>query len=99
MKSFLGVPVKGRTGVFGNLYLTEKIGAQEFSDEDERFAQDHPAHAAARGAESHPHANLIAAAHDGERDRPVETKTRDADREDPEDAGQPRDQPIGSHET
>lgn len=38
MTSFLGVPVKGRTGVFGNLYLTEKIGAPEFSDEDEAIA-------------------------------------------------------------
>jgi signal transduction histidine kinase len=38
MKSFLGVPVKGRGGVFGNLYLTEKIGAREFDDEDETIA-------------------------------------------------------------
>ncbi len=38
MKSFLGVPVKGRMGVFGNLYLTEKIDAAEFSDEDEAIA-------------------------------------------------------------
>ena len=38
MTSFLGVPVKGRTGVFGNLYLTEKIGATEFDDEDEAIA-------------------------------------------------------------
>lgn len=38
MKSFLGVPVKSRTGVFGNLYLTEKIGAAEFDDEDEAVA-------------------------------------------------------------
>jgi signal transduction histidine kinase len=38
MKSFLGVPVKGRVGAFGNLYLTEKIDAAEFSDEDEAIA-------------------------------------------------------------
>ena len=38
MKSFLGVPVKGRGAVFGNLYLTEKIDAAEFSDEDEAIA-------------------------------------------------------------
>ena len=38
MTSFLGVPVKGRGGVFGNLYLTEKIDATEFSDEDEAIA-------------------------------------------------------------
>lgn len=38
MNSFLGVPVQGREGVFGNLYLTEKIGAAEFDDEDEAIA-------------------------------------------------------------
>ena len=38
MESFLGVPVKGRTRVFGNLYLTEKIGADEFDAEDEAIA-------------------------------------------------------------
>jgi len=38
MTSFLGVPVKGRRGVFGNLYLTEKLDAAEFSDEDETIA-------------------------------------------------------------
>ena len=38
MKSFLGVPVKGRGGVFGNLYLTEKIDAAEFDAEDEAIA-------------------------------------------------------------
>lgn len=36
MKSFLGVPVRGRGGkVFGNLYMTEKLGAEEFDAEDE----------------------------------------------------------------
>lgn len=36
MHSFLGVPVRGRGGkVFGNLYLTEKVGAAEFDEEDE----------------------------------------------------------------
>jgi signal transduction histidine kinase len=38
MHSFLGVPVRGRGGTFGNLYLTEKTGASEFSDEDEAIA-------------------------------------------------------------
>ena len=38
MTSFLGVPVKSQGGVFGNLYLTEKIGAAEFDDEDEAIA-------------------------------------------------------------
>jgi two-component system, NarL family, sensor histidine kinase DevS len=39
MTSFLGVPLKVRDEVFGNLYLTEKIGAEEFSDEDEALAE------------------------------------------------------------
>jgi len=38
MRSFLGVPVAGRRGVFGNLYLTEKTGAAEFDREDEAIA-------------------------------------------------------------
>ena len=35
MHSFLGAPVLALGKVFGNLYLTEKVGAPEFSDEDE----------------------------------------------------------------
>lgn len=38
MKSFLGVPINGRQGVLGELYLTEKLGASEFSDEDVHIA-------------------------------------------------------------
>jgi signal transduction histidine kinase len=34
MHSFLGVPVMGRGRVFGNLYVTEKIGRDEFTAED-----------------------------------------------------------------
>ena len=37
MHSFLGVPIVGRRGVFGNLYLTEKQGGL-FTDDDERIA-------------------------------------------------------------
>jgi len=37
MRSFLGVPVTGRHGVLGNLYLTEKTGAPEFTEEDEHL--------------------------------------------------------------
>jgi signal transduction histidine kinase len=36
MTSFLGVPVRLRDRVYGNLYLTEKRGADEFTAEDER---------------------------------------------------------------
>ncbi|MFF4351232.1 GAF domain-containing protein [Streptomyces sp. NPDC001530] len=35
MHSFLGVPIRVRDRVFGNLYLTEKRGAAEFDAEDE----------------------------------------------------------------
>lgn len=38
MHSFLGVPIAGRHGVLGELYLTEKQGAPEFSPEDEYVA-------------------------------------------------------------
>ncbi|MGZ4690703.1 MAG: GAF domain-containing protein [Acidimicrobiia bacterium] len=37
MTSFLGVPVRVRNEVFGNLYLTEKQGADEFSEIDEEL--------------------------------------------------------------
>jgi signal transduction histidine kinase len=35
MSSFLGAPVMARGRVFGNIYLTEKQGAAEFTEEDE----------------------------------------------------------------
>jgi signal transduction histidine kinase len=35
MKSFLGVPILGREVPLGNLYLSEKIGGTEFTEEDE----------------------------------------------------------------
>ena len=35
MRSFLGVPVGVHGKIFGKLYLTEKIGSDEFSDDDE----------------------------------------------------------------
>ncbi|GAA5198183.1 GAF domain-containing protein [Arthrobacter gyeryongensis] len=38
MKSFLGVPVRVRDVVFGNLYLTEKEGGGDFTPEDEDLA-------------------------------------------------------------
>ena len=38
MHSFLGVPIVGKRGVFGNLYLTEKLGGEVFTEEDEHIA-------------------------------------------------------------
>jgi signal transduction histidine kinase len=35
MTSFLGVPIKVRDDVYGNLYLTDKIGWSEFTSDDE----------------------------------------------------------------
>ena len=35
MTTFLGVPVRGRGAVLGNLYLTEKEGGAEFDADDE----------------------------------------------------------------
>ena len=35
MQSFLGVPIRVRDAVFGNLYLTDKIGWSEFTEDDE----------------------------------------------------------------
>ena len=35
MRTFLGVPVQARGEVFGRLYLTEKAGGDEFTDDDE----------------------------------------------------------------
>lgn len=37
MGSFLGVPVRIRGNVFGNLYLTEKAGGGEFTESDEEL--------------------------------------------------------------
>ncbi len=39
MKTFLGVPVRIRDEVYGNLYLTDKAGGKPFSDDDEVLAQ------------------------------------------------------------
>ena len=47
MTSFLGAPVGGRGGIFGNIYLTEKEGADEFTEEDEHLIKLFAAQAAA----------------------------------------------------
>jgi signal transduction histidine kinase len=39
MRTFLGVPVRVRDEVFGNLYLTEKRGGQPFTEDDEVVVQ------------------------------------------------------------
>jgi signal transduction histidine kinase len=39
MHSFLGVPIMLRGSAFGNLYLTEKAGGEEFTDDDEEVVR------------------------------------------------------------
>ncbi|MGZ4438397.1 MAG: GAF domain-containing protein, partial [Nocardioidaceae bacterium] len=39
MERFLGVPVRIRGTVFGNLYLTEKAGGADFSPQDEKLVE------------------------------------------------------------
>ncbi len=39
MHSFLGVPIRTRDQVFGNLYLTEKVDGQLFTEDDEVLVQ------------------------------------------------------------
>jgi signal transduction histidine kinase len=39
MTTFLGVPVRVRNDVYGNLYMTDKIGGGGFTDEDEALVE------------------------------------------------------------
>ena len=45
MRSFLGVPIVAREEVIGAFYLTEKVGAQDFSDTDQELIELLAAHA------------------------------------------------------
>ncbi len=47
MHSFLGVPIVGRRGTFGNLYVAERLSGTEFTEEDEHIATMLAAQAAA----------------------------------------------------
>jgi len=47
MISFLGVPIRAGDRQLGQIYLTEKLGASEFTQEDERIIQMLAAYAAA----------------------------------------------------
>jgi signal transduction histidine kinase len=46
MTSFLGVPIISKGALLGTLYLTDKIGAKEFSEDDEQLVVMLAAHAA-----------------------------------------------------
>lgn len=39
MHSLLGAPIVARGRIFGNIYVTEKLGAEEFTDDDQRALQ------------------------------------------------------------
>jgi len=46
MRSFLGVPITSRSGIVGAFYLTDKEGADDFSEGDQRLIETFAAHAA-----------------------------------------------------
>ncbi len=46
MQSFLGVSIRSGDGILGSLYLTEKIGADEFTEVDQELIEMLAAHAA-----------------------------------------------------
>jgi signal transduction histidine kinase len=58
MGSFLGVPIRIGEEVFGNLYLCEKIGAEEFTEEDEVLVESLAAIAAVAVENSRLHGRL-----------------------------------------
>lgn len=58
MRSFLGVPISARGKVLGNLYLTEKRFADEFTPEDERLVELLARHAAVAIENAHLYASL-----------------------------------------
>ncbi len=69
MRSFLGVPVRVRGDVFGNLYLADKIGQAEFTEADEEMivALAKAAGIAIDNARLHAHLRQLSLAHDRER--------------------------------
>jgi signal transduction histidine kinase len=46
MRSFLGVPIVAASGIVGALYLTDKVGADEFDDADQQLIEMLAVHAA-----------------------------------------------------
>ena len=72
MRSFLGVPVVLRGVAYGNLYLTEKDGGADFTEEDEELVEAARGAGCRRGRERAPirvHDALVASARVAERDR------------------------------
>ena len=69
MHSFLGVPVTVHGASVGNLYLTDKLGADEFSEDDQRLVETFALHAgiAIENARLHQQAELLAVVDERER--------------------------------
>jgi signal transduction histidine kinase len=69
MHSFLGVPVTVQGASIGNLYLTEKVDAEEFSAEDQRLVETFALHAgiAIENARLHEQAERLAVVDERER--------------------------------
>lgn len=69
MVSFLGVPIRAATRQLGQIYLTEKIGAPEFTADDERIIQMLAAYAAAaiQNARLHENTHRLAVLEERER--------------------------------
>lgn len=57
MASFLGVPIRAASRQLGQIYLTEKIGADEFTADDEKIIQMLAAYAAAAIQNARVHEN------------------------------------------
>ncbi|HJS20111.1 MAG TPA: GAF domain-containing protein [Anaerolineales bacterium] len=69
MVSFLGVPIRAANIQLGQIYLTEKIGASEFTSEDEKIIQMLAAYAAAaiQNARLHENTHRLAVLEERER--------------------------------
>ena len=69
MTSFLGVPIKVRGEVYGNLYLTDKVGSSEFTKDDVALAEALALAAgiAVENARLHQRAQLVAVYEDRDR--------------------------------
>ena len=46
MRSFLGVPIVAASGIVGAIYLTDKVGAEEFDEADQQLIEMLAVHAA-----------------------------------------------------
>ena len=69
MHSFLGVPVTVKGASVGNLYLTDKIGAAEFSEDDQALVEMFALHAGIAIENAHLHAQVQRLAIVEERER------------------------------